>query len=331
MTTRVRPAAARRSLPGWRLVTRGGLYLITALVLSVPLLFAGVQAWAQAQPPSDIPLEDQFEVMLDALLAGDDPFDQLPQSAADILRYAEGYPSRAYFPEAYGAHLYSLSQQLLRSSGGNAETDTDTDADARPAARGLDFLRLSALTGYAPAQLDLGARLALGDGLEQDPAQARIWFEQAAQSGLRDAQFNLALMLDLGQGGGADAAAAADWYRRAAEAGDTGAQFRLATLYERGEGVAQDWTEAAAWYARAAEGGSAEAAYNLAILHRHGKGVVKDPEREQALLAQAALTGDAPAQTALMETFWAGLTARLTARLFGNWSADKAPQSADGQ
>ena len=56
-----------------------------------------------------------------------------------------------------------------------------------------------------------------------------------------------------------------------------------------------------------------------------------DPEREQALLAQAALAGDAPAQTALMETVWAGLTARLTAGLFGSWSADEAPQSADSQ
>ena len=55
--------------------------------------------------------------------------------------------------------------------------------------------------------------------------------------------------------------------------------------------------------------------------------MAKDPEREQALLAQAALSGDAPAQTALMETFWAGLTARL----FDNWSADEAPQSADSQ
>ena len=296
---------------------RGLLRLITAFVLSAPLLLASLRAPAQSTATTDIPLEDQFEVMLDALLAGDDPFDQLPQSAADILRYAEGYPSRAYFPEAYGAHLYSLSQQLLRS----------VDAGEPMATRGFDFLKLSALTGFAPAQLDLGARLALGDGLEQDPAQARLWFEQAGQSGLRDAQFNLALMLDLGQGGAVDMAAAAEWYQRAAEAGDAAAQFRLATLYERGEGVVQDWTEAAAWYARAAEGGSAEAAYNLAILHRHGKGVAQDPEREQALLAQAALSGDAPAQTALMETFWAGLTARL----FGSWWVDEGSQSADDQ
>ena len=162
---------------------RGLLRLITAFVLSAPLLLASLRAPAQSTETTDIPLEDQFEVMLDALLAGDDPFDQLPQSAADILRYAEGYPSRAYFPEAYGAHLYSLSQQLLRS----------VDAGEPMATRGFDFLKLSALTGFAPAQLDLGARLALGDGLEQDPAQARLWFEQAGQSGLRDAQFNLAL------------------------------------------------------------------------------------------------------------------------------------------
>jgi len=315
MTTRVRPDPALRGSPGWRVLSRRLQRLITVFILSAPFLFVGARAPGQSQTPTEIPLEDQFEVMLDALLAGDDPFDHLPQSAADILRYAEGFPSRAYFPEAYGAHLYSLSQQLLRSA----------DAIELSVARGFDFLKLSALTGYAPAQLDLGARLAVGEGLEQDPAQARTWFEQAAQSGLRDAQFNLALMLDLGQGGAADMAAAADWYRRAAKAGDTAAQFRLATLYERGEGVAQDWTEAAAWYARAAEEGSAEAAYNLAILHRHGKGVAKDPEREQALLAQAALTGDAPAQTALMETFWAGLTARL----FGSWSADEAQSNGD--
>ena len=46
---------------------------------------------------------------------------------------------------------------------------------------------------------------------------------------------------------------------------------------------------------------------------------------EQALLAQAALAGDAPAQTALMETFWAGLANRL----FGSWSTDEAQSRGD--
>ncbi len=260
----------------------------------------------RASLPPDIPLEDQFEVMLDALLLGDDPFDQLPQSAVDILRYTSGFPGRAYFSDAYGAHLYSLSQQMLRST---PEPFVDREAGSSNGpqlARGLDILVLSAATDYAPAQLDLGARYARGEGVAQDFEQARRLFERAAEAGSRDAQFNLALMFDLGQGVAADAEIAADWYHRAATADDPEAQFRLATLYQQGEGVMQNWGEAIAWYQRAVAAGSSDAAYNLALMYKNGEGVTVDLSRARTLLAKAALSGDKAAQAMLFEMFTEG-------------------------
>ena len=37
--------------------------------------------------------------------------------------------------------------------------------------------------GDASVQYDLGARYAAGDGVAEDPAQAALWFAQAAESG----------------------------------------------------------------------------------------------------------------------------------------------------
>ncbi len=78
----------------------------------------------------------------------------------------------------------------------------------------------SAKAGYAPAQLQIGNRLAKGRGLTKNLAEARRWWLAAARQGLRDAQFNLGEALGRMSGEGADPAGALMWLYLAHKQGD---------------------------------------------------------------------------------------------------------------
>jgi TPR repeat protein len=72
-----------------------------------------------------------------------------------------------------------------------------------------------ALAGDATAQLYAGQMALLGVGGPPDAAEARNWFEKAAQGGDRRGQFVLGLMLE--EAGGADAGLL--WIQKAADQG----------------------------------------------------------------------------------------------------------------
>ena len=79
-------------------------------------------------------------------------------------------------------------------------------------------------------------------------AQARQWYEKAANQGHTLAQVNLASLCDYGRGGSQDFRMAVRWYLRAANQGNDLAQQRLGLLYERGDGVPKDFVQAYMWY-----------------------------------------------------------------------------------
>jgi TPR repeat protein len=98
----------------------------------------------------------------------------------------------------------------------------------------------------------------------------------------------------MGQGVQQDAAQAAAWIRKAAEQGFAEAQRDLGGLYETGKGVPQDSTEAAKWYRAAAEQGNASAQLNLGALYLVGEGVPKDYSESYFWVKVAAATGQIP-------------------------------------
>jgi len=56
-----------------------------------------------------------------------------------------------------------------------------------------------------------------------------------------------------------DYAQAREWYQKAADAGNADAMNNLGWLYANGHGVAQDYAQAREWYQKAADAGNRDA------------------------------------------------------------------------
>src|SRR5436190_18504277 len=101
----------------------------------------------------------------------------------------------------------------------------------------------------------LGELSETGIAVPQDFANARSWYEKAANLGGAAAMNSLAKLL-LQDG---NPSAAANWFRKAAQQGLAGAMISLGHLSEAGLGVPQDYRTARDWYKKAAERGEPEA------------------------------------------------------------------------
>ena len=77
-------------------------------------------------------------------------------------------------------------------------------------------------------------------------------YRENAELGDAEAQYQMGGLYRLGNGVEQDYAEAEEWYRRAAEQDHVEAQYWLGRLYEGGLGVEQDSSEAAEWYGKAA-------------------------------------------------------------------------------
>ena len=80
----------------------------------------------------------------------------------------------------------------------------------------VQLLRPWAERGDAQAQGGLGAMYYDGQGVTQDYAKAREWFEKAAAQGEAGAQYNLGVMYGNGQGVAQNSAKAREWLEKAA-------------------------------------------------------------------------------------------------------------------
>ena len=92
----------------------------------------------------------------------------------------------------------------------------------------------------------------MGQGVEQDFAEATRWFRKAADQGQGESQFSMGLRYQMGQSVAQDYQEAARWFKLAAEQGIGAAAAALAREYATGEGVPQDLVEAYKWAAVAA-------------------------------------------------------------------------------
>lgn len=83
---------------------------------------------------------------------------------------------------------------------------------------------------------------------------------ELAEAGNPKAQYNIGVLYDLGNGVEQDRAEAAIWYRKAADQGHEKAQFNLGFLYANGDGVTQELVLAYKWLELADISGHPEAA-----------------------------------------------------------------------
>ena len=86
----------------------------------------------------------------------------------------------------------------------------------------VDEIKRKAEQGDAKAQFSLGAMYAKGQGVQQDFAQAKFWYEKAAEQGDVRAQCGLGVMYTTGQGVKKDLAQAKFWLEKAAKAVEQG-------------------------------------------------------------------------------------------------------------
>lgn len=113
--------------------------------------------------------------------------------------------------------------------------------------------------GDADAAFNLGQAFRLGRGVPADSAQAKRWFEMAANKGHVDAQVSLGLLLfDSGERG-----AAMSWLNKAADKGEPRALLVVGTALFNGDGLKQDPVLGYAYVSRAAAQGLAPAKTTL--------------------------------------------------------------------
>jgi len=146
--------------------------------------------------------------------------------------------------------------------------------NARDFTRAFTLYKELAKQGNADAQTSLAFMYQNAQGTPKDTAQARLWYEKAAQKKQPYALFNLALLHSEG-----DQFKAYELFLEAAVLEVPPAQYEVALMLERGLGCLQNYSEAAFWYEEAAKRGHAEAFNNLGVLYKEGHGVAVDMDR----------------------------------------------------
>jgi uncharacterized protein len=126
---------------------------------------------------------------------------------------------------------------------------------------------------------------------------AATLFEQAARLG------EVKAMLDLGEflaeGDHPDYANARLWFQRAADNGNTSAMVHLGVMYQWAIGVTEDAGRAGYWYNRGVQGHNAQAMYNLGGMYLDGRRMPLDVAKAKELFRGAAALGDVNAKARL--------------------------------
>jgi TPR repeat protein len=156
----------------------------------------------------------------------------------------QSQPAEAGEPATSGPETQALDEMVKRGSEAWRSGDFN---------KALALLLPAALKGHPVAQHRIGVMYALGQGGDQDFAEATRWFRMAAEQGQGESQFSMGMRCLLGQSVAQDDAEAARWFRLAADQGVGMAASMLAELYAKGRGVPQDLVEAYKWLAVAGD------------------------------------------------------------------------------
>lgn len=158
-----------------------------------------------------------------------------------------------------------------------------------------DLCLTEAEAGSREAQRMMGRMRELGNGLQQDVAQAAGWYLRAGAAGDAEAQRRLGYLYRAGTGVRRDEKESARWFGLAAQQGDAIGQLEYGVAVEEGKGVPKSEAEAASWYQKAGDGGSGAALRRLGRLYERGRGVSKNEAEAARLYEQAAGRGDVEA------------------------------------
>jgi hypothetical protein len=151
----------------------------------------------------------------------------------------------------------------------------------------------AAENGDPGAQYDIAMMYLKGQGIEQEPARARIWFSKAAGQGDPKAITRLGILHYKGELGDTDYAEAFRLFEQV-KRDSVLAQYYLGEMYAAGHGVKKSYATAIEWYQKAADGGFKRASGKIINLEEE----LKMEQRRHARLQQqkeSPETGDAAA------------------------------------
>ena len=142
------------------------------------------------------------------------------------------------------------------------------------------WFKMSAESGYAPAQNIVGTYYLQGLAVTKNVGIAVKWYEKATKQDYPEAQYNLGSLYETGVGVQKSNEKALELYERAARQGYASAQYRAGVFYDQGIGVSQDFIEAFRWYKLAAEQDNPDAQLQLGRFYEYGYGV--NPNYQEA-------------------------------------------------
>jgi TPR repeat protein len=202
------------------------------------------------------------------------------------------------------------------------------DGVAQDYAKAREWFEKAADKGVASGMSNLGQLYVNGHGVAQDYPKAREWFEKGADMGDASAMSFLGWLYANGLGVAQDYATARNWYEKAADMGDASAMSFLGQLYANGLGVAQDYAKARDWYEKAADKGDASAMSNLGGVYYNGDGVAQDYPNAREWFEKAADMGDASAMSFIGGLYANGLGVAQDYARARNWY-EKAADNGD--
>ena len=156
------------------------------------------------------------------------------------------------------------------------------------------YIKAGAESGDAFLQDALGLCYNEGtcEGIPQDRAKAREWYEKAATQGFAKAQVQLGCMYSSGQGVRQDFGKALNLFEKAAAQGDADACYFLGGMYFSGHGVRQDYAKAREWYEKSSSQGIAEAQILLGMMYDEGLGVQQNKATAKEYYGKACDNGN---------------------------------------
>lgn len=187
--------------------------------------------------------------------------------------------------------------------------------------------RARAEKGDAVAQAELASAYFHGWEVEQDDAQALVWYRKSADQGAPQGECGLAWMYSHGLGVSQDYSQAIHWYKLGADQGSAPCQNGLAYFYVSGRGVQQDHGEALRLYRLAANQGYAKAEYNLGNMYFLGEGVARDRAQARIWIGKAADQGDDYARAAVGQKLTRWRSFLLMIQIIGGLTLASGPFS----
>ena len=174
-------------------------------------------------------------------------------------------------------------------------------------AQAKEYFEKAAQEGVAEAYCELGNLYFNGKGVEQDYRRAFEYYQKGAKAGEAYSMDNLGMCYFWGYGTETDVHKAAFYNEKAAKAGSVRAMFDTGMNYERGYGVSQNIENALYWLERAAEKNYPAALVELGDLYFVGEYVEKDLEKSFQYCIKGAELGDHTSKLRLSTFYEEGL------------------------